>query len=123
MEVYKKIAAVRTREELDSLHAELADRFGPPPDEAESLLALAEIRIICRALSVAVLREKAGVVQAEFSKVSKVNVDRLIRLMKEGGGRVRLDPARPHILLLKTGSIGLKEKSEFIREKLASLFL
>ncbi|MDR2766915.1 MAG: transcription-repair coupling factor [Treponema sp.] len=121
MEVYKKIAAVRTREELDSLHAELADRFGPPPDEAESLLALAEIRIICRALSVAVLREKEGLVQAEFSKVSKVNVDRLIRLMKEGGGRVRLDPARPNILLLKTGNIGLKEKSEFIREKLAAL--
>ncbi|MDR1389002.1 MAG: transcription-repair coupling factor [Treponema sp.] len=121
MEVYKKIAAVRTREELDSLHAELVDRFGSPPEEAASLLSLAEIRIICRSLSVSSLREREGVVQVEFAKVSKVNTDRLVRFIKEGGGRVRLDPKRPNILLLKTGSIGLKEKSEFIREKLAAL--
>ncbi|MDR2552617.1 MAG: transcription-repair coupling factor [Treponema sp.] len=121
MEVYKKIAAVRTREELDNLHGELADRFGPPPDEAASLLALAEIRIMCRDLAVSSLREKAGTVRVEFGKVSRVAVDRLLRLMKESAGRVRLDPREPNVLLLKTGSIGLKEKSEFIREKLATL--
>ncbi|MDR1144364.1 MAG: transcription-repair coupling factor, partial [Spirochaetaceae bacterium] len=66
MEVYKKIAAVKTREELEGLHAELADRFGPPPDEAASLLALAEIRIICRELEVSSLKEKAGLVRVEF---------------------------------------------------------
>jgi transcription-repair coupling factor (superfamily II helicase) len=123
MEVYKKIAAVRSREELESLHAELTDRFGPPPDEAASLLALAEIRIICRDIAVASLREKAGQVRLEFAKVSKVNVDRLIRLMKESSGRVKLDPRQPNVLVLKTGSIGLKEKSEFLREKLAALAL
>jgi transcription-repair coupling factor (superfamily II helicase) len=121
MEIYKKIAGVRTREELDSLHAELADRFGPPPDEAASLLALAEIRILCRDIAVASLREKQGLVRVEFGKVAKVNVERLVRLMKESSGRVKLDPKQPNILLLKTGSIGLKEKSEFIREKLAAL--
>jgi transcription-repair coupling factor (superfamily II helicase) len=121
MEVYKKIAAVRTREELDSLHGELADRFGPPPDEAASLLSLAEIRIICRDLAVSALREKAGLVRVEFARVSKVQVDRLVRLMKEGAGRIKLDPHAANVLLLKTGTIGLKEKSEFIREKLAAL--
>jgi transcription-repair coupling factor (superfamily II helicase) len=121
MEVYKKIAGVRGREELDNLTAELQGRFGPPPDEAASLLSLAEIRIICAGLEVASLREKSGIVRVEFSKVSKVNVDRLVRLMKESSGRVKLDPRQPNILILKTGNIGLKEKSEFIREKLAAL--
>jgi transcription-repair coupling factor (superfamily II helicase) len=121
MEVYKKIAAVRTREELDNLHAELADRFGPLPEEAASLLALAEIRIICRNLAVSSLKEKSGQVRLEFAKVSKINVDRLVRLMKESSGRVKLDPHAANVLLLKTGAIGLKEKSEFIREKLAAL--
>jgi transcription-repair coupling factor (superfamily II helicase) len=121
MEVYKKIAAVHSREELDSLHAELADRFGPSPDEAASLLALAEIRIIARELFVSQMTEREGRVKVEFARVSKVSVDRLLKLMKESAGRVKLDPHAANVLMLMTGNIGLKEKSEFIREKLAAL--
>jgi transcription-repair coupling factor (superfamily II helicase) len=121
MEVYKKIAAVRQREELESLSAELTDRFGPPPDEAASLLALAELRIICRELSISSLKERGGMVQAEFAKVAKVKADRLVRLMKESSGKVKLDPKKPNVVIFAAGNIGLKEKSEFIREKLATL--
>jgi len=121
MEIYKKIAAVRTREELEGLSFELGDRFGPPPDEAASLLALAELRIICRELSVSSLRERGGLVRAEFAKVAKVKVDRLVRLMKESSGKVKLDPKQPNVVIFAAGNIGLKEKSEFIREKLAAL--
>jgi transcription-repair coupling factor (superfamily II helicase) len=53
--------------------------------------------------------------------VSNVNVDRLLRLINESGGRVRPDPQSPNVILLKTGKIGLKEKSAFIREKLQAL--
>ncbi|MDR2100964.1 MAG: transcription-repair coupling factor [Treponema sp.] len=121
MEVYKKIATIRDKEELDSLYAELLDRFGPLPDEAASLLSLAEIRLICREISVASLRERGGMVRLEMAKVSKVRVDRLVRLMQESNGKVKLDPREPNVLILQTGNIGLKEKSEFIREKLAVL--
>ena len=121
MEVYKKIASIRTREECDAITAELVDRFGPLPDEAESLLALAEIRIICRDLAVSSLRERNGLTRVEFSRVSKVNVDRLMRLIKEGGGKVRVDPNAANVVLLQTGGIGLKEKSAFLRERLEAL--
>jgi len=121
MEVYKKIASIYTDEDLDALRAELSDRFGPLPDEAESLLALAEIRIICRKLSIASLKERGGIVVVEFSQVAKVSVEKVLRLMRESGGRIKLDPHRPNVLIIKTGSIGLREKSEFLREKLAFL--
>jgi transcription-repair coupling factor (superfamily II helicase) len=121
MEVYKMIAAIRDKEELERVYADLQDRFGPPPDEAASLLALAEIRIICRELAVSSLREREGIVRVEFAKVSHVKVDRLIRLMQESMGNVKLDPKKPNVLMLAVGNIGLKEKSEFIREKLAAL--
>jgi transcription-repair coupling factor (superfamily II helicase) len=121
MEVYKKIASIRTREECDAITAELVDRFGPLPEEAESLLALAEIRIICRDLAVSSLRERNGLTRVEFSRVSKVNVDRLMRLIKEGGGKVRVDPNAANVILLQTGGIGLKEKSTFLRERLEAL--
>ncbi|MDR1373577.1 MAG: transcription-repair coupling factor [Treponema sp.] len=121
MEFYKKIASIRDKEELERVYGELLDRFGPLPDEAASLLSLAEIRIICREIAVSSLQERDGLVRVEFGKLSKMNVDRLVRLMQESRGRVKLDPRRPNILMLETGSIGLKEKSEFIREKLAAL--
>jgi transcription-repair coupling factor (superfamily II helicase) len=121
MEVYKMIAAIRDKEDLERVYSELLDRFGPLPDEASSLLALAEIRIICRQLAVSSLKERAGVVRIEFAKVARVKVDRLIRMMQQSAGKVKPDPKSANAILLTTGSIGLKEKSEFIREKLSAL--
>ena len=121
MEVYKKIAGVRTAEELDRLYAELSDRFGPVPEEAESLLALAEIKITCAKLSIASLKERQGTVRITFAKVSKISIDKLLRMIKESAGRVKLDAKQPNVIMLQTGSIGLKEKSEFISEKLNQL--
>ncbi len=121
MEIYKKISGIANRDELERMYGELQDRFGPIPDEVSSLLSLAEIRIICKKLHIATLRERGGKVNIEFAQVSGISVEKVLRLIKESGGRVKLDAARPNVLLLETGKIGLKEKSEFIREKLETL--
>ena len=121
MEIYKKIASISTKDEYDSVYLELEDRFGPIPDEVYSLLSLAEIRFVCKKLNVLSLKEKMGLVQIEFSQSSNVSIEKILRLVKESGGKVRLNPQRPNVLLLQTGNIGLKEKSLFINEKLESL--
>jgi len=121
MEVYKKVAGVVTDDELDRLHRELEDRFGPLPEEVQSVLSLAEIRVICRKLFVTSLREKDGAISIEFSRLSRVSVDKVVRMIKESGGRAFLDPEHPNFLKLKAGGIGLREKSEFIRGRLAML--
>ena len=121
MEIYKKIASIQTKEELDSMYYELEDRFGPIPDEVYSLLSLAEVRIIARKMSISSIKEKQGVIQIEFSRVSDIKVDRVLKLIKETNGKVKPDPTRPNFILMSVGKIGLKEKSEFIREKLESM--
>ncbi|RKX95232.1 MAG: transcription-repair coupling factor, partial [Spirochaetes bacterium] len=121
MEVYKKIAAVEVENDLESLHLEMYDRFGPLPDEVHSLISMAELRIICRKLKITNLRERKGNVQITFGKLSIISVDKVMNLMKTAGGRVKLNPARPDGLLMETGDVGLKEKTEFIRERLESL--
>ena len=45
MEVYRKIAVARTAEDLKQIESELADVYGPIPDEVELLLELTEVRI------------------------------------------------------------------------------
>ncbi len=121
MEIYKKIASIQTNDELDSVYLELEDRFGPIPDEVSSLLSLADIRIICRKLNIASIKEHQGKATFEFAKVSDISIDKLLRLIRTSSGTVSLDSKRPNILIMNTGKIALKEKSEFIREKLQQL--
>ena len=121
MEIYKKIASITTDLEFDGVLNELNDRFGPIPEEVSSLLALAEIRIISKKLEISHLKERQGEVRIEFSKVSKISVDRFMKLIQENPGTIRLNPAEPNCIYIKLGKIGLKEKSEFIREKLSKL--
>jgi transcription-repair coupling factor (superfamily II helicase) len=45
IDVHRRIAAARAPGELRAILAELTDRFGPPPPEAENLLALQRARI------------------------------------------------------------------------------
>ena len=120
MEIYKKIAAISDKEELDRIYSELQDRFGPVPEEVSSLLALADIRIICKKLMISSLRERNGVARIEITQFSAISSEKFIRMAAENAGRVQLEPNQ-HAFLLKTGKIGLKEKSEFIREKLEIL--
>ena len=122
MEMYKKIASVGSQDELSAVMAELYDRFGPAPDEVNSLLCLAKIRILCNKLSITSLKEKKGCATIEFGEVSKLNIDKVLRLIKTNAGRVKLDAQHPNRLILQTGAIDLKSKSEFIKEKLEQLY-
>lgn len=118
---YKKIASIQNQIELDSVVGELTDRFGPMPLEVQSLLSLAEIRIICKKLSISTLRERSGVVEIHFEKIHKINANKVVRLLSMSNGAITYRPTSPQVLYLKTGEIELSQKSEFIRYYLTQL--
>lgn len=121
MEVYKKIASINVAEELSAVSAELEDRFGPMPDEVNSLLSLAEMRILCRHLHISCLRERKGKAVITFEKIAHLDVTKVMEAIRISGGSIQLDSQNPQNLVLLTEQVGLKEKSEFIRGKLSSL--
>lgn len=121
MEVYKKISAISSRDELDRTHSELEDRFGPLPDEVSGIFSIAEIRIICKKLFISSLQEKEGLAIVEFSRLSHLSVEKVLRLIKESGGKVTLDAEKPNYLYIKSGKIDLKDKAEFLSERLSML--
>ena len=49
LSVYQRLAKLTERRELPEIHEELRDRFGPVPEEVESLLKVAEIRAVAGA--------------------------------------------------------------------------
>ncbi len=48
MEIYKRLTGCRTIAELEVLRNDVRDAFGPPPDAVETLLELAEIRVLAQ---------------------------------------------------------------------------
>jgi len=121
MDVYKKIASVVTEDDLERVHAEVHDRFGPLPDEVHSLLSLSEIQILCRKLRIKSLRERGGLCTVEFGRMLDFPFEKAMRLLKESGGKVKSLPSKPNVLVLETKMVGLAEKSAFIRERLSRL--
>jgi len=47
LNLYRRIAAVASREEIEALAAEMIDRFGPLPGEVENLLDVVALKALC----------------------------------------------------------------------------
>lgn len=121
MELYKKIAGIKTKVELDNLIAYLEDSFGSVPEEVSNLLYIAQLRILCRKLEIINLKERRGAVTIELGKVAKISIDKLLTLIRTTSGDVTVDPNKPNILKMKTTAISLKDKALFILERLELL--
>ena len=121
MEIYKKIASVVSENELDTICSELEDRFGPLPDEVESLVSLAEIRVLCGKLHITSMMEHDGRIEVTFGRLSIINPEKCVRLIQESGGRIRLSKDKANKLIITTNVVDLKEKSAFLRDKLMRL--
>jgi len=67
------------------------------------------------------MKEREGIVSVEFGKIAKLSIDKVMRMTGKSGGMIKFNPASQAGLLIQTGKIGLKEKSEFLREKLSKL--
>ena len=121
LEIYKKVAGIVTKEQLETLRAELEDRFGHIPEEVENLLYICELRIVCRKLDIYHMKERGGSVMVEFSRVASISIDRLVDMIRISNGAVTIDPRRPNIMTMRTDAINLRDKALFILEKLERL--
>lgn len=52
LDLYRRLADVAAQEDVDAIEAELVDRFGPLPEEAQSLLKVAALRAQAKALGI-----------------------------------------------------------------------
>ena len=120
-EIYKKIASVKSSEQLESLRVEIEDRFGPIPEDVDNLLCIAEIKILAASLDIFNITEKNGVIEFELSKVSSIDPGKLVSLIQLSGGKVSLDPKRMNYIRMRSGSVSLKDKALFILEQLRRL--
>jgi transcription-repair coupling factor (superfamily II helicase) len=90
--LYKRLASCRDDAEVDRLRDEILDRYGPLPADAHHLLEVIRLKIQARALGVAVVDVANGEIVLTAAENSRVDPQRLLRLLTQAGGGIRVTP-------------------------------
>ena len=100
MDLYRRIALIRTEADADDLTDELVDRFGDPPASVNALIHVALLRGEAGRAGISDITQKGGVL---YFKVTDFAMERLSALYarSEFKGRVKLEAGREPRLGLK----------------------
>jgi transcription-repair coupling factor (superfamily II helicase) len=79
LDVYRRVAAAKTVDELNHLKSELADVYGPPPEEVKTLLDLAQFRVMAAKLGINGIVAHAGNLIFSFPADAAGHAKRLLR--------------------------------------------
>jgi transcription-repair coupling factor (superfamily II helicase) len=91
LSLYKRIAAAESDVAIDDLTAELHDRFGPLPPAAHSLLRIAKLKLMARALGVRRLDLGPQGGSVLFEEHSAIDPATVVRMIQKGAREYRLE--------------------------------
>ena len=116
MDLYRRMAAVRTQEDADDLLDEIVDRYGEPPKGVLNLIDIALLRAKARAVGIKDIRQRGGDV---LFTLANLNFEAVGNLCADADYKTRvtfLPNAKEPILRLKlsTGVDSLKQSKVFI---------
>jgi transcription-repair coupling factor (superfamily II helicase) len=92
MGLYRRIGALANQAEIDSFAAELVDRFGPSPPEAEFLLKTVALKLLCRESGVEKIDAGEKAVVFSFHDNKFARPERLIGWIQKNAPLVKLRP-------------------------------
>jgi transcription-repair coupling factor (superfamily II helicase) len=92
MNLYRRLADLDDAREIDAFGAEMIDRFGPLPDEVESLLKIVFVKSLCRRANVEKVDAGPKGAVIAFRSSEFVNPGGLIRYIGEQGSMAKVRP-------------------------------
>ena len=92
MALYRRLASIETRDDIERFAAELIDRFGPLPDEVKHLLDIVAIKHLCRIALVEKIDAGPKGAMLSFRNNMFPNPSALIRLIAEHQSTMRVRP-------------------------------
>jgi len=120
--MYRRLASLTEREEIDSFAAELVDRFGKLPTETDNLLSIITIKQLCKKANVAKLDAGPKGIVLSLHQNRFPQPDRLIGLIAESKGKMKVRPDHKILYLQDTKSPAERLKAaNRLMEQLARL--
>ena len=90
IDVYKRIAAVSSKEEMDDMRDELTDRFGTLPKSVENLLLIAYLRTLARDVFIIDIKQKEKSLEFYVRKDANYNPGRIAPFVASKKGAIKL---------------------------------
>lgn len=117
MDLYRRIALIRTEEEADDLMDELIDRFGDPPSNVNALISVALLRGEAEEAGISEISQKSGVLRFTLAEFNMEKVSALYE-QPEYKGRVKVEAgAKPCISLrLRSGKRIIETARKFVAD-------
>ena len=117
MDIYRRIALIRTEEEADDLTDELIDRFGDPPPGVNALIHVALLRGEAGKAGITDISQKAGALRFTVKDFDLEKVSRLYA-RPEYKGRLRVEAGSKPCLSLRIRAKGkvIEEARRFVRD-------
>jgi transcription-repair coupling factor (superfamily II helicase) len=116
--LYRRLSGLHENADIENFSAELADRFGPLPEEVKHLLTVVQIKNYCRRAGVAQVDAGPKGALVTFRNKRFSNPQGLVAFMHEHGANVKLQP--DHKLVFKAdwdeGIERLKGTRALVRE-------
>ena len=107
MEMYKRIASLRTDIEREDIEEEMIDRFGDLPAPVVNLLDIAQLRALAQGLGVAqVIYRAKGQLVMRLDQRYIPDPQLLTQAMMDTDKRLSLTPTQPVSLMLKDPKLG-----------------
>jgi transcription-repair coupling factor (superfamily II helicase) len=120
LRAYKRIADARNPEEAETVRAELADRYGPPPVAVETLVRFALLKTQAEHAGIEAIDRRGNALQIKFHPGSKIDPAHLMALVSSQEG-VQFTPAGVLRLPLAAGGDNAGAILEFLKESLETL--
>ena len=83
VEMYKKIASIRTDESREDLIEELIDRFGDPNRPVMNLIDIAQLRALCARMGIDYVTCKGDALMMRFSIAADIDLVRVLTAVKQ----------------------------------------
>ena len=115
MDIYRRIALIRTEEDCNDIISELIDRYGEPPVQVLTLTSVAMLRSEASQLGIKEISQKEGWLSLKLTEFSLDNISKLY-ILPDYSGRVKvLAGTDPAIALKLTGGSVVDEAVKFVR--------
>ncbi len=90
--LYRRVASLVDRTEIDAFAAEMIDRFGSLPEEVENLLQIVAIKQLCKDAGVGKIDAGPKGALVSFHQDQVANLEGLVRFVQQQAGAVKLRP-------------------------------
>lgn len=112
LDIYKRIAAITTEEEMDDMTEELIDRFGDIPKKVQQLLHIAALKSLAHAAYVTAVEQKGSDFKFTLYEKAKLDPQKIPGLLQRYGNKLVFRAEEPpYFFYQKKGRSG-KETGE-----------